>query len=121
MSLKSKLTALISLLVLVVVFTTSTLYLSSLTRQALAEVRRKGQYVAYEVYNEARTPWRKAACRRARVLRTRRRSADYVRDTLAADQGLATLMDSAVGYSPSSITSPSRTPSRNALVHTEPG
>jgi sensor histidine kinase regulating citrate/malate metabolism len=54
LSLKAKLTALISLLVLLVVLATSALYLASLTRQALAEVENKGQYVASEIYQQAR-------------------------------------------------------------------
>ncbi len=50
LSLKAKLTALITLLVLLVVVVTSTVYISNLTRQALPEVQSQGEYVANEVY-----------------------------------------------------------------------
>lgn len=120
MSLKSKLTALISLLVLVVVFTTSTLYLSSLTHQTLDEVRRKGQYVAYEVYNEARNALAQGRMPEGQSPDDPEALRNYVRDTLAADRGLATLMDSAVGYSPVIYYVTITDADRNALVHTDP-
>ncbi len=53
LSLKAKLTALITLLVLLVVVVTSTVYISNLTRQALLEVQSKGEYVANEVSHQA--------------------------------------------------------------------
>ena len=53
LSLKAKLTALITLLVLLVVVVTSTVYISNLTRQALLEVQTKGEYVASEVSHQA--------------------------------------------------------------------
>ena len=55
LSLKIKLTALITLLVLLMVLATSTLYLSHLTRQALSEVESRGEYVANEIYHQAST------------------------------------------------------------------
>src|SRR5437773_10685284 len=54
-SLKSKLTTLISLIVLVVVLATSTVYLGSLTRQALLDVKAKGEFVANLTSQPART------------------------------------------------------------------
>lgn len=119
-SLKSKLTALISLLVLVVVFTISTLYLSSLTRQALAEVGRKGQYVAYEVYNQARTLLAQSRMPAGQNPDDPEALRRFVRDTLTADHGLASLMDSAVGYSAVIYYVTITDTELNALVHTNP-
>ena len=55
LSLKIKLTALNTLLVLFMVLGISTLYLSHLTREALAEVESRGEYVASEIYHQAST------------------------------------------------------------------
>ena len=54
LSLKTKLTVLISILVLIVAIGASTLYVASLTRQALADVQSRGEYVANATYNQAR-------------------------------------------------------------------
>jgi len=121
LSLKAKLTALISLLVLLVVFATSTLYLSSLTRQALSEVESKGQYVANEVFHQAgsilaqsRLP---AGTNPGDFAEVRR----FVQARLAADPGLTSLLESAVGYSPT-IYYVTITGAQGAvLVHNDPG
>src|SRR5450759_1097962 len=98
LSLKAKLTALISLLVLLVVVSTSTLYISNLTRQALLDVQSKGEYVANEVYHQAgavlaqsRMP---AGANPADFEGLRR----FVQQRLSTDPGLASLIESAVGY-----------------------
>ncbi len=120
-SLKSKLTALISLLVLLVVLATSTLYLSSLTRQALAEVESKAQYVANEIYEQARTVLAQsrlpAGANPEDVQELRR----FVQATLAADSGLTSLMQSAVAYSPSIYYVAITDADQQVLIHTDPG
>lgn len=100
LSLKAKLTALISFLVCLVVLATSSLYLSSLTRQALGEVEGRGRYVANEIYHQAR-----AILAQSRVpAGTDPEDFDalrhFVQATLAADRGLTSLIESAIGYSP---------------------
>jgi signal transduction histidine kinase/HAMP domain-containing protein len=100
LSLKAKLTALISLLVLLVVVSTSTLYISNLTRQALLDVQSKGDYVAHEVYHQA------GSVLAAKPMPAGASPADYealrkvVQERLSTDPGLASLIESAVGYSP---------------------
>jgi signal transduction histidine kinase/HAMP domain-containing protein len=119
-SLKAKLTALISFLVLVVILATSSLYLSSLTRQALSGVESKAEYVASEIYHQAR-----AALARSRLppgtdpsdLTALR---DVVQATLAADAGLASLLESAVGYSPTVYYVTITDAERRVLVHSNP-
>ncbi len=120
-SLKAKLTALITLLVLLVVLASSTIYLSNLTRQALAEVESKGQYLANELYEQAR-----------RVLAQSRMPLDedpadfervrrFVQTKLASDAGLTSLMESAVGYSPTIYYVAITDARRVVLVHNDPG
>lgn len=100
LSLKAKLTILITVVVLLVVVVTSTAYISNLTRQALAQVQSKGDYVASEVYHLAGAAL--AASRMPggenpqdpAVLR------NFVQTRLASNPGLRSSMESAVGYSP---------------------
>src|SRR2546422_9009529 len=53
-SLKTKLTALISFLVLLVVLATSTLFISSFSRLTILAVESRGDSIAQEVYAQAR-------------------------------------------------------------------
>ena len=120
LSLKAKLTALISVLVLLVVLAASALYVSSLTRQALSEVESKGQYVANEIYHQAR-----------HALAGARLPADidpndpeavriFVQSRLAADRGLASVMESAVGYSTTIYYVAITSPEHRVAVHSDP-
>jgi len=120
-SLKVKLTALISFLVLLVVLVISTLYLSSLTRQALLEVEVKSEYVARGVYNQARSVLAQSR------LPTGTNPADFqqlrrfVQKKLAADRGLASQMQSAVGYLLTVYYVAITDTDRNVLIHNDPG
>jgi signal transduction histidine kinase len=121
LSLKAKLTALISFLVLLVVLATSTLYLSSLTRQALVEVESKGHYVANQTYHQARNVLalsRMPAGTDATDPAALRR---FVQATLAADRGLVSLIESVVGYSPTIYYVAITDTNRQVLVHNDPG
>jgi signal transduction histidine kinase/HAMP domain-containing protein len=100
LTLKAKLIALISLLVLLVVVAISTVYVSNLTVQALLEVQNKGEYVANEVFHQA------GAVLAQSRMPAGASPADYealhrfVQERLSSDPGLASLIESAVGYSP---------------------
>jgi signal transduction histidine kinase len=100
LSLKAKLTALISLLVLIVALSASTLYLASLTRQTLTGVESRGQDMANSVYNQARRALAEARLPAEIDPRDPEAVRIFVQTTLAADPGLASLLESAVGYSP---------------------
>ncbi|HEV2348524.1 MAG TPA: ATP-binding protein [Terriglobia bacterium] len=119
-SLKSKLTALISFLVLVVVLATSTLYISSLTRQNLAEIRDRGKYVANEVYDQARTVLAQSKMPPGANPDDPQELHQFVQQTLSTDPGLASLMDSAVGYSPTIYYVAVTDADLNALLHSDP-
>src|SRR5579875_1205237 len=99
-SLKVKLTALISLLVLLVVLATSALYLISSVRQTLEGIQQVGAYIRDETYSRAR-----AVVAATRIppyidpsdfdeVRT------FLQVRLGQDAGLQSLMQSAVAYSP---------------------
>ena len=119
--LKAKLTALISLLVLLVVVSTSTVYISNLTHQGMVEVQNKGEYVAQEVYQQARTVLAE------RPMPAGASPADYqalllvVQQRLSSDAGLASLIESAVGYSPTLYYLTITDTHGLILVHNDPG
>ncbi|MGD0921734.1 MAG: ATP-binding protein [Terriglobia bacterium] len=121
LGLKAKLTGLISFLVLLVVLATSTLYLSSLTRQALAEVESRGQYVANEIYHQARSVLAQSHMPTGADPTDPQALRRFVQSTLAADRGLASLIESAVGYSPTIYYVTITDTDRQVLVHSNPG
>jgi signal transduction histidine kinase len=100
LSLKAKLTALITVLVLLVVVVTSTVYISNLTRQALLEVQSKGKYVANEVYHQAGTVLPNCHMPEGEHPQDLPALSNFVQTCLSSDPGLKSLMESAVGYLP---------------------
>jgi signal transduction histidine kinase len=120
LNLKVKLTSLITFLVLVVVLATSSVYLSSFTRQTLSEVEIKGEYVANEVYNQARTVLSNTRMPAGTDPKDFRELRGVVQAALASDAGLSSLMGSAVGYLPSIYYVTITDLQEEALVHTNP-
>jgi PAS domain S-box-containing protein len=119
-SLKSKLTALISFLVMLVVLATSTLYISSLTRQSLVEIRDRGKYVANEIYNQARTVLAQTQMPPGANPDDPQQLRQFVQQTLSTDPGLASLMDSAIGYTPTIYYVAITDGSLDTLLHSNP-
>ena len=99
MSLKAKLTALITLLVLLVVVVTSTVYISDLTRQALLEVQTKGEYVANEVSHQAGAALAGSHMPEGENPQDTRALRSFVQSHLSTDLGLKSQMESAMAYS----------------------
>ena len=99
-SLKIKLTALISLLVLLVVLATSALYLINSVRQTLEGIQQVGAYIRDETYSRARAVV--AATRIPSYIDTSDFSEmrTFIQVRLSQDAGLRSLMQSAVAYSP---------------------
>jgi signal transduction histidine kinase/HAMP domain-containing protein len=120
LSLKAKLTALISLLVLVVAATASALYVSSLTRQTLEEVESRAQYVANATYNQARDALAQARLPAEIDPHDPEAVRIFVQATLAADRALATAMESAVGYTQAVYYVAVTDIERRVAVHTDP-
>jgi len=100
LSLKAKLTALITLLVLLVVVVTSTVYISNLTRQALVEIQNKGEYVASEVSHDAGEALKGAHMPEGQNPQDVQALHSLVQSHLSSDPGLRMTMESAVGYLP---------------------
>jgi signal transduction histidine kinase/HAMP domain-containing protein len=121
LSLKIKLTVLITLLVLLMVLATSTLYLSRLTRQAISEVGSRGEYVANEIYHQASTLLSQARMPAGSNPSDFQALRSFVQVRFAADAGLSSLLESAVGYSPSIYYAAITDTRRQAMVHNDPG
>ena len=100
LSLKAKLTALITLLVLLVVVVTSTVYISNLTRQALQEVQSKGDYIANEAYHQAGVVLAGSRLPAGQSPQDFEALRSFVQTRLSSDPGLKSAMESAVGYFP---------------------
>ncbi len=98
-SLKVKLTALISLLVLLVVLATSTLYMANFVREALDQVQQKAVYILDETYTRARVVV--AETRIPSNLNAGNHEAvqQFIYSGLMQDDGLRSLMESAAAYS----------------------
>ena len=121
LSLKIKLTALITLLVLLMVLATSTLYLSHLTRQALSEVGSRGEYVANEIYHQASALLSQARMPAGSNPSDFQALRGFVQARLAADAGLTSLLESAIGYSPSIYYAAITDTRHQVMVHNDPG
>ena len=100
LSLKAKLTALITALVLLVVVATSTVYISYLTRQALSDVQSKGEYVADEVSHQAAAALVGSRMPEGENPQDLQALRSVVQTQLSSDTGLKSLMESVVGYLP---------------------
>lgn len=120
LSLKSKLTALISLLVLFVVLGISSLYIASLVRQALTTVQSRAEYVAEEIYHQADTVLAETRMPPTTNPADPEQVRAFVQQTLAANRGLSSLMESAVGYSPTIYYVAVTDSDRQVLVHNDP-
>ena len=120
LSLKAKLTGLITSLVLLVVVATSTLYVSKLTRQALDDVDGLSHYVVNQVYHQARTVLAQsrlpAGTNPADLPEVHR----FIESRLAGDPGLSSLIESAVGYYPTLYYVAITGPNRQVVAHNDP-
>jgi len=100
LSLKAKLTALITGLVLLVVVVTSTVYISFLTLQALSDVQSKGEYVAQEISHQARAALAGSHMPEGESPQDSQALRSVVQTQLPSNPGLKSLMESVVGYLP---------------------
>ena len=121
LSLKAKLTGLIAFLVLLVVLATSTVYVSNLTRQALAEVESLSQYVANQIYHQARAVLAQSRLPAGTSPTDLPEVRRFIQSQLAGDPGLSSLMESAVGYYPTLYYVAITGPDRQVVVHNDPG
>ncbi len=121
LSLKAKLTALITVLVLLVVVAISTVYISNLTRQALLDVQSKGEYVASEVSHQAGSALAGSRMPQGENPQDLKALRSVVRSELVTDPGLKSLMESAVGYLPVVDYVAITDTNLSVLAHSDPG
>ena len=119
-SLKSKLTSLISFLVLLVVLAISSLYLSSLTRHTLEEVRSSGRYIAQGIYHQARAALSQTEIPPGIDVNDPQQINQLVQQKLAGDPGLASQIEAAVGYSNFVYYATITDEAGKILVHSDP-
>ena len=99
-SLKTKLTAATTALVMMVVGVISYLYVSRLTRQVIRQADDRAQFVAQQVFHAAQQALSDAAERgEAPTSDSPTDLSEYVRRSLLASAGLNTLIESSVGFS----------------------
>ncbi|MGH9713947.1 MAG: sensor histidine kinase [Candidatus Acidiferrales bacterium] len=101
LSLKTKFTLATSVLVLAVVTVVSALYIARLTRQVLRQADGRAGFVAQQVYDACKQALRDAAQRDdAPASPSKEDVRNYVRRTFDNSSTLNSLIESAVGYSP---------------------
>jgi len=120
LSLKIKLTALTTLLVLFMVLGISTLYLSHLTRQSLAEVGSRGEWLASEIYHQASSVLSQERMPRGSNPSDLDTLRALVQKKFPEDPGLHSLLESAIGYSPSIYYAAITDARGQVLVSTDP-
>ena len=120
LSLKAKLTALTGLIVLLVVLAISALYLTSLTRDALVNVERRGRYVADEVYHQAQTVLAQSHLPPDVQPSDSQAVLQFIQTRLAEDPGLTSTIESAVGYSATTYYVAITNTKGIILVHNDP-
>lgn len=120
LSLKTKLTALISLIILILALGASTFYVSAISHQTLEDVEGRGEYVANATYNQAREALASARLPAEISPSDPEAVRIFVQSTLASDRGLATAMESAVGYSPTIYYVTITDIEKRVAVHTDP-
>jgi len=120
LSLKAKLTVLITFLVLLVVVATSTVYVSNLTRQALDGFDGLSHYVVNQVYHQARTVLAQSRLPAGTSPTDLPEVHRFIESRLAGDPGLSSLMESAVGYYPTLYYVAITGPDRQVVAHNDP-
>src|SRR5713226_6094227 len=99
--LKTKLTLITALLVLAVVAATSWLYVATMTRQEIRQVDERAQFVAQQVFLGAQHALSDAANEGATPGSSGPEDVrEYVRQSLDENQGLTSLVEATLAYSP---------------------
>jgi len=121
MSLKAKLTALISLVVLLAVLVPSSVYLVNLIRREITKVGDRGEYVAQATYLQAQTAVAGQRMPRGSNPNDFGQLQRVVYDTLAGSAAVRSQLLSAVGYSQTVYYVAITDTSRRVVVHDDPG
>jgi PAS domain S-box-containing protein len=117
--LKTKLVLAISGMIFAVVATISTIYISHLVRHQMDDAYQDGEFVGHEIFNAARQALEVDVTGANVDLSNPDALRTAVEDTLQTDQGLNSLLQSIVGYSPTIYDVAIVDPNGRALLHTD--
>ena len=118
--LKTKLVIAITGMVLVIVATLSTLFLSEVVKNRLQETLADGSFIAQEIFSVAKEPLEKQLSRKPGDLDDAGRLEAAVEAVLQTDPGVNALLDSVVSYSPTIQDASITGIDGRALAHTSP-
>ena len=118
--LKTKLVIAITGMVLAIVATLSILYLSKVVHLRMLQTVEDGQFIAHQVYSEARDPLEIALSDPNIDLSDPKQVETAIEDVLRTDSGVTSLLGSIVGYSPTIQDAAITNNEGRALVHTSP-
>jgi PAS domain S-box-containing protein len=116
--LRIKLVIAITFMVLVIVATLSFLYFAEVVQVRMQEQLDDGNYIAEEILNEARVPLEMDLSSTRIDLNDPRQVESMLEDALQTDAGLNALMESVVGYSPTTYDAAITDTQGKALIHT---
>jgi signal transduction histidine kinase len=117
--LKTKLVLAITIMVVAVVTTLSSIYLSQLIRQRIDEAFQNGEFVASEVFQSTREALETDLANERLNLNDEKILQSAIEESLQTDAGLNSLMQSIVGYSPTIYDVAVADASGRAIVHTD--
>lgn len=118
--LKTKLVFAITGMVLAIVATLSTLYLSKVVDQRMQETLDDGEFIAQQIFSVAREPLEIDLSESKVDLNDPRQVEAAIQEVLQTDSGVTSLLDSIVGYSPTIQDATITGIDGRALVHTSP-
>lgn len=120
MRLKTKLVLAITGMVVAIVATLSSIYISQLIRQRTDEAYQNAQFISLELFNSAREALENDLSNPKLDLSDPAVFDDAVEESLQTDAGLSSLLQSVVGYSPTVYDIAITNASGHAMVHTNP-
>lgn len=115
--LKTKLVIAITGIVLAIVATLSTLYLSKVVRQQMHQSLEDGQFIAHQIYSVARDPLVNYLSNADVDLNDPKSVEAAIQKVLRTDPGVTSLLNSIVGYSPTIFDAAVTDVEGRALVH----
>ena len=118
--LKTKLVIAITGIVLAIVATLSTLYLSKVVRLRMRQSLEDGQFIAHQIYSVSRDPLVTQLSQAKVDLSDPKSFEAAIEEVLRSDPGVTSLLSSVVGYSPTIQDAAVTDSEGHALVHTSP-
>src|SRR5919112_1456207 len=121
MRLKTKLVLAITGMVVAIVATLSSIYISQLIRARTEEAYQNAQFIKLELFNAAREALENDLTSSRLDLSDPNIFNEAVEESLQTDAGLSSLLQSVVGYSPTVYDIAITDANGRAMIHTDPG